>query len=115
MSNYLLRNLHVVLKSKDKKTSPVEMIVEFDTLYYGAKLKNDNTTGGHIKLSYEMDPTKKAKNLFHNGFVYTKQLDWNNDKILTITVDFAYQEDTESSAVTKGEEDVIKPAGEKEG
>ena len=105
--SYLLRNLNVVLKSKDKKTSPVEMTVVFETLYYGAKLKNDDTTGGHIKLSYEIDPTKKAKNLFPNGFVYTKQLDWIKDKILTITVDFTCQEDTESSAVTKGEEDVI--------
>jgi len=111
MSNYLLRNLNVVLKSDDPKdTSTVEMIVEFDTLYYGAKFNNEETTGGHIKLSYEIDPKKKAQNLFHNGFIYSKQINWIKDKILTITDDYTYQEDTESSAVTKGEEDVIKPS-----
>ena len=112
MSNYLLRNLHVVLKSDNVNTSTVEMIVEFDTLNYGVKFKNKLTTGDHIKLTYEINTDLSFPDkLYHNGFVYPDtQLDWENNKILTITTIVIYPKESEGSAVTKGEEDVIKPS-----
>ena len=50
--------------------------------------------------------------IFHNGFIYSKTADWLNYPLFIITIVVEYPNETEASAVTKSEKDVIKPSGE---
>lgn len=111
MPNYFLRNLNVVLNSSDQDTSTIDLIVEFDTLDYSVKLLSDATIAGQITLTYEIDSKLKPSTLFHNGFVYPKQLDWDTNNFLNIIVIVEFPEVTEASSVVKDEKDVIKPGG----
>lgn len=114
MANYLLRNLNVVLNSNDQDTSNVVLIVEFDTLHYGVRLKSKSISGDYMKITYEIDPDLNAPNLYHNGFAYRETIDWGKNPMLTVTVIAEYPEAFEASSVTKSEKDVIKPSGEED-
>jgi hypothetical protein len=111
MTNYLLRNLNVVLTSSNQDTNNVELIIEFDTLHFGVKPKTEIPSGDHLKFIYEIDEKLESPSLYHNGFIYEKVLNWNNNPLLTITVVVEYPKDSEAGAVTKSEKDVIKPSG----
>jgi hypothetical protein len=112
MENYLLRNLNVVLASTNNDTSTFELIVEFDTLHYGVKLRTENVSDDHLTLIYEIDDKLQSPSLYHNGFIYSKTADWLNYPLFIITIVVEYPNETEASAVTKSEKDVIKPSGE---
>lgn len=113
MTNYLLRDLNVVLISSNQNTSPIDLIVEFNTPEYGVKLhSSDETIAGQITLTYEIDPDLKTNTLFHNGFIYSnKQIDWSTNTFLNIIVIVDFSKVAEAGSMIKDENDVIKTSG----
>ena len=114
MANYLLKNLNVVLNSHDQDTANVDLIVEFDTLHFGVKFKSESISGDYLKIIYEIDQKLNVPNFYHNGFSYTKNINWVENLLFTVTVVVEYPEDFEASSVTKSEKDVIRPSGDED-